>query len=223
MNAIWQQALAVIGDDPNRWNPYAPLLPIPGWFEDEFDRLIEVVSRAKSGGKFGARRLLITSIDRDEQMREWYQLTINVGAARQRVLNRERPAPIGPRLKSGAARSKSITKPIYERDGYRCRYCGRRVVPEWILLRIENAVGADVFRVRGTDTTRRGIVLTNRAVADHVFPEALGGPTTNENLVTSCYPCNYSKHLYSLYELGLDDPFTHPPLVTEWDGLESSF
>lgn len=222
MTAAWQQALMRIGDDPTQWNTDAPLMPIPDWFDDEFERLIEIVSRMVSGDLDGARQLLRDATDRDEAMRAWYRLTINVGAARQRVLKRARPAPIGPPTRSGAASPKSIAAPIYIRDGHRCRYCGRRVVSRWVFERIERVIGSDVFRVKGDDTTRRGIVLTNRAVADHVIPEALGGPTTDANLVTSCYPCNFSKAGYSIYELGLTDPFSRLPRQTEWEGFESS-
>lgn len=219
MTQVWKLALAEIGDDPTRWDPNAPLLPVPDWFDAEFERLVEVVSRAAKGEIDEARRLLREATTRDEKMRNWYRLTINVGAARQRVLKRERPAPIGPPTRSGVL-SRKLISALYDRDGHRCRYCGRRVVSCWVLERIEKVLGSDSFRAKGDDTTRRGIVLVSRAVADHVIPESLGGPTTLTNLVTSCYPCNFSKSSHSLYELGLTDPYGRPPQLTGWNGFE---
>lgn len=52
---------------------------------------------------------------------------------------------------------------VFKRDGFRCRYCG---------------ISAD-----------DGAILH----ADHVVPESKGGPTTLENLVTACLPCNLGK------------------------------
>ena len=53
----------------------------------------------------------------------------------------------------------SLRKEIFERDKYRCVYCG----------------------------DHKSLCL------DHVIPESKGGPTTAENLVTACTPCNSSK------------------------------
>lgn len=52
---------------------------------------------------------------------------------------------------------------VFERDGFRCRYCGR--------------AAAD------------GAVLQ----ADHVYPASRGGRATMENLVTACFECNNGK------------------------------
>jgi len=52
---------------------------------------------------------------------------------------------------------------VFQRDQFRCRYCG---------VRVED-----------------GAVLH----ADHVMPQSRGGPTTLENLVTACVDCNLGK------------------------------
>lgn len=52
---------------------------------------------------------------------------------------------------------------VFQRDMFRCRYCGR---------------SAD-----------DGVVLH----ADHVIPQSKGGPTTLDNLVTACFECNIGK------------------------------
>ena len=53
---------------------------------------------------------------------------------------------------------------VLERDGFRCRYCGKS----------------------GRD---EGVVLH----ADHVVPVVAGGETTERNLVTACETCNLGK------------------------------
>lgn len=52
---------------------------------------------------------------------------------------------------------------IYERDGWRCQYCGSH---------IESREAATI---------------------DHVIPTALGGSHNDENLRTACRPCNSTK------------------------------
>lgn len=61
---------------------------------------------------------------------------------------------------------------VFQRDGFRCRYCG---------VSIES-----------------GTILH----ADHVVPESKGGPTTLENLVTACIDCNLGKSDRLLVDAG---------------------
>ncbi len=55
---------------------------------------------------------------------------------------------------------------LFERDGWRCRVCNKKV----------------------TDTVDR--TVDNRAVAGHIVARATGGAWTDENMATLCYPCN---------------------------------
>jgi hypothetical protein len=58
---------------------------------------------------------------------------------------------------------------IFERDRFRCIYCGRSSIEDGIALAI-----------------------------DHIVPYALGGAGTPNNLVTACSNCNHSKSCYEL-------------------------
>lgn len=53
---------------------------------------------------------------------------------------------------------------IYERDHYRCRYCGQDLLPMLAAITL-----------------------------DHLLPTARGGTDAPENLVTACAPCNHRK------------------------------
>lgn len=59
--------------------------------------------------------------------------------------------------------SKSKRFKVFDRDGYKCRYCGR--------------------------TPEDSIILE----VDHVIPISKGGGDVMENLVTSCFECNRGK------------------------------
>ena len=66
---------------------------------------------------------------------------------------------------------------------------------------------------------RNGLTLGLRGVADHVEPYASGGLTEIENLVTSCYSCNFGKAGYTVEQLGIEDPRSRPPVTDGWLGL----
>lgn len=62
------------------------------------------------------------------------------------------------RAKSGAKRLR-----IYQRDKYRCSFCGKKI----------------------TDVSKLTL--------DHIVPKSRGGSSTPDNLVTACKPCNNRK------------------------------
>mgnify|MGYP001611722982 CR=1 FL=1 len=65
---------------------------------------------------------------------------------------------------------------ILERDGWRCFYCGGR------LVRTPNSL------------------TTNQATIDHIVPASRGGTDENKNLVAACRRCNSQKHTKTLDE-----------------------
>jgi 5-methylcytosine-specific restriction endonuclease McrA len=131
----------------------------------------------------------------------------------------DRPQPIGP---PGGVVTATMAKRIYERDRYRCRYCGMPVFTRWKGSRIRNLISAfpDLtpgMRVVGNSLVGTGKngglcnvdyqkILWSMAAPDHVFPRSLGGDATFENLVTSCSGCNYGKG-----ELALEQMKVRPP------------
>jgi hypothetical protein len=82
-------------------------------------------------------------------------------------------------------------------------------------------VGADVFGVGRENKRRHGAALVVWAQLDHVLPYKQGGRTSLDNIVTSCWACNYGKDRFSTSQLGLEDPRDYAPMNTKWDGLVS--
>lgn len=64
--------------------------------------------------------------------------------------------------------SSSLKRSIWERDNYRCHYCGIEVAPMAKNLPV-------------------------KATVDHVIPKKKGGPNIPTNLVTACVKCNSHK------------------------------
>jgi 5-methylcytosine-specific restriction endonuclease McrA len=60
---------------------------------------------------------------------------------------------------------------VLQRDGFRCRYCGRSGSAPGVVLHV-----------------------------DHVVPLAAGGPSTEDNLVTACEECNLGRSTMALLQ-----------------------
>ena len=112
-----------------------------------------------------------------------------------------------------------IEKEVFIRDSYHCRYCGIRIVAKEVFTQFSRIIGTEVFSVERENDKRNGLTLGLRGVADHVEPYASGGRTENENLVTSCYSCNFGKAGYTIGQLGIEDPRLRPPIDDGWLGL----
>mgnify|MGYP003335082297 FL=1 len=131
----------------------------------------------------------------------------------------ERPQPTASPDKPAGA---SIAKKVYQRDGYRCRYCGSPVFTRNKGSRILQLIGAfpeetrDLTLVGGSlrGSGKSGAIcnadyakfLWSLAAPDHVFPRSLGGRTDMDNLVTSCSGCNYSKMDLTLEQMDVRHP-----------------
>lgn len=95
----------------------------------------------------------------------------------RKAVSRERAADLARKAKRNVMLAKYYANPdnwstrqkrrrIFDRDGWRCRACGRSV----------------------TDRVAKG--EPNRAVAGHIVAAARGGPWSDENIATLCHPCN---------------------------------
>ena len=113
--------------------------------------------------------------------------------------------------------SASQTAALYRRDGWRCRFCGCRVV---------SSRARDLLRVSlpGTipwskDEGYHGAFFAFTASVDHVLPHSAGGSNELDNLVTACCGCQFGRGGCTLDEFGLSDPRLRQPVIDAWDGL----
>jgi HNH endonuclease len=138
-----------------------------------------------------------------------------------RWIHRRRSVPAPPAAELKAVQrnpSVPVERMLYARDGWRCRFCGCRVVTKPARDRMRRLLpGAIRVDVPAREYHAAFLALT--AVPDHVAPHSLGGGSEPENLVTACWPCNNGRGAYRLEEMGLADPRSRPPMVDTWDGL----
>ena len=203
-----------LGSDPTKF-PRDVLVRAPEWFDGQIDLLVEASMGAMSGRSLSECQSLFRSI-RSKDIQDWF---IGVGqwsgTYRASVLKVAKPKTSG-----GVDYPRQLRYPILERDGFRCRYCGSRVVcidelkAAAKILETPELVGG-----RG-NRGRHGIRMIVQATFDHVVPAARfegEGVNDMENLVTSCWPCNFGKAEFLLEELGLELKSSRSS--SSWDGL----
>lgn len=137
-----------------------------------------------------------------------------------RLQRSTRRDPAFPRSRSGSRMpSLAAQKLITARDGYRCRFCGEEVFELGVRSRLSKSFPAEVPWSSSNTGAAHGAFLALNATVDHVIPHARGGSNEPANLVTACWPCNFSREDLLPHEIGIADPRDYPPLVDSWDGL----
>lgn len=201
--------------NPKLWDKGSPFVP-PKWFNNEMEIFIDAVRSAAAGDR--KKSIEILSKIKSNELRDWYcehgQMS---GLFRNNELKIETPMK---KVSLDPLRSPDKhRKEVFKRDDYTCQYCGAKVIPKEVFDSYSKFVGKKFFRATGTNNERYGIVLAFRANADHVVPWIQGGRTSPENLVTSCWSCNYGKSGYTLEEIGISDPRKKKLTNSKWQGL----
>ena len=211
-----------LGTDSTQWDPYCPL-PLPKHLETSLELFIDAFDLAILGSVVESLEAL--SKTKSDELRNWYVEHGQMSGWHHRVkgLNRAKPT----KYLGGIDSNKRIApfeRAVYRRDGYRCWYCHIKVVDARVLKLMEKLVGVQNFKSTGkSNALRHGIALTFRATADHVTPLSYGGKTSMENLVTSCWNCNYGKLNALLEEMNIADPTKREINEdSKWDGMLSN-
>lgn len=120
---------------------------------------------------------------------------------------------IAPRMPSFQKR-----RAIYGRDGWRCRFCGIRVISTKARSTFRNLFPAEM-RWDGPEYERHAALYATAVSLDHVVPHSRGGDDDEANLLTVCFCCQHGRGQWLLDEMELYDPRERPPIVDSWDGL----
>jgi len=214
----------ILGTDPAGWSK-ACILPPPAFLDAQMGA-IESGARLAIAGQIQDAVAALRTIP-SQEMRAWWRHVEQAARARAKILGH---LPTKPRsaLHLGVRRNRATTpaglkSQVFQRDNYRCCYCGARVLAPSFLHALDKVVGQIDMRFvnnKGAKIEHGAVVLF--AVEDHVVPDAAGGATSLENLVTSCGPCNYAKMRTDLVALGVVAPGQLArPVPLPWDGLAS--
>ena len=211
-----------LGADQSAWSVDAPMAP-PSWARDAFAPMRDAILLADKGEVAASVDLYRQAVP-DRPLNEWFDLHAQYtykwrcsaqGIATPKALQRvDRASALG-------GPETELPLEVFARDSYRCRYCDSQLFAVAAFRRYEKKVGGEVFPLSGMKGNRpkAGASLVFRPVADHVDPWSRGGTTDLDNLVTSCWPCNFGKMEYTVQELGISDPRSRPPVDDGWNGL----
>ncbi len=136
-------------------------------------------------------------------------------------LNKEALKPLSqyPKVKKVDKRmpSAAVVREVYERDYWACRWCGTPIIADKPIKAMHKLFPA-TFKKGTTNDSMHGLMLSSRVSLDHVLPHSFGGTNDIENLVTSCWPCQFGRGNDLIERLGLSDPRDREPVASEWDG-----
>lgn len=208
----------VLGIDASKWSKTCPL-PLPDFFDEALDMFSVAIEYLVKGN-------VEASLDRLGECKSDLVGTFFIEHGQQtayfRVRDKKQIDLHNKETKVGNPSPRllpKVEKQVFLRDSYRCRYCGQRIIAKEVFAEYSRIMGKENFSVERENSRRNGLTLGLRGVADHVDPYAFGGLTELENLVTSCYSCNFGKAGYTLEQLGIEDPRSRPPIKDDWLGL----
>ena len=216
-----KEVCEVLGNDPSAWSLDCPL-PLPEFFDDALEQFVIAVNELSQGNQQNALRAL--SMARSEEVGNFF-IEHGQQAAYFRVKDRKKIDEENRLIKKKnetVRLNPSLEKEVFKRDCYRCRYCEQRIIAKEVFSEVSRILGSENFSVERENSKRNGLTLGLRGVGDHVNPYASGGETEADNLVTSCYSCNFGKAGYTLTQIGISDPRTRKPVKDGWNGLTES-
>lgn len=148
------------------------------------------------------------------------ELAVRAMGAHDRELHRLRGVAKPPKSGKPGMRmpGQAVTNTIFQRDGWRCRFCGVRVVVPAARRVLARAM-PDALCWQGPNDVLHAAFLYVSATLDHVVPHSWGGTNEPENLIAACWPCNFGRGGYLLEEMGINDPRGRPAVRDGWDGL----
>ena len=126
--------------------------------------------------------------------------------------------PKGERVKIRMPNSSEKNK-LHQRDGFHCRFCGVPLIRKEVRIAIKN-IYPESLQWGTKNIEQHSAFQAMWLQYDHLLPHSRGGNNDLDNIVITCAPCNYGRTDRLIEEVGLLNPFSHPPVQSSWDGLE---
>lgn len=168
-----KQHFSEIPNDPKLLDLRSPLRP-PKWLNSQ----IEIFAVAVREFVNGNRDICVDIINslRGDEFCSWYiEHGQNSGRFRVKIINAPKPIPIPEDERDPLQTHKKYQEKVFKRDGYKCRYCGDKLISQKSMKEFTKQLNSDEFLKGPTNLTTHGLIHATRPVADHVFPWNLGG------------------------------------------------
>lgn len=112
----------------------------------------------------------------------------------------------------------TVQEAIFVRDGWRCRFCGIKVISKAaraVLIRLY----PDATHWVKQEFQRHSALYAMASSLDHIVPHGRGGKNEKCNFVTACYCCQFGRGEWTIDEVQLLNPLEREPITDAWDGL----
>jgi hypothetical protein len=207
-----------LGNDSTRW-PKHCLIDYPAEFESQIDLVQQAAELAHQDPR--RARELVRSIDHESMKRWFIDVALRSGAWRSMHSGNASRNPGTNRKRKRKSISQKRLESLFQRDHWRCRYCGIRIGGNRRHFKsFAKAIEMPELVAGRTDESRHGIYLLLMASYDHVTPHSDHGSDEDDNLVTACWSCQFGKYRYSLSELRLESPRElSTQSISSWNGL----
>jgi len=206
-----------LGENPSNWDKYAPIRK-PSWMIQEIELFIYAVDQLLDGNRDSCLEIIYNL--KNTEMTNWFiehgQMS---GRHRKIKLNLPKIEKLDNSFKDPIRNPTKLQNKVFERDGFKCRYCGSKLISQEFIKLFIDKLNSNIF-IRGkTNLTKHGIIHLTWPVADHIQPHSIGGKTSLDNLVSSCGPCNYGKDGFTIEQIGIENPMNKNPIIDNWKGL----
>lgn len=206
-----------LGINPDNWDKFSPLRT-PNWVAEQIDIFESAVSDFFAGQKDSC----LTKLQqiKSAEIINWYIEHGQMSGRHRKIILKVLPPPTISEDQRDPIRSpKKIQDEVFKRDGYKCRYCGGKLISQDFFRLFIIKLNSPLFQGGDTNLTTHGIIHISWPVADHVVPWNQGGRTDLNNLVSACATCNYGKDGNTIEQLGIQNPFNRQPIVDKWNGF----
>ena len=186
----------------------------------EHDRAAELLSRAADALVVGELEAAARHV-RAADLKPLADYAYRLGGPIDPAIHRQHRSPVYtpvPRESRPRMPGAALTREIFARDGYRCRYCGTPVVLREA-RKVFVALIPEAARWGRRNAELHCAFNALHGSIDHVLPFKRGGDNDPDNLVTACGPCQFGRNDWLLEEVEIEDPRKYPPVVDGWDGL----
>lgn len=177
----------------------------------------DLLDEALEAWQAGRRDDAVTALRKLDTERFRWAYYEGAAIAEARRDPRLHPKTVAKELRDPRHLTAALRRAVAERDGWRCQYCGLRVVSGKVL----SALGRE-FPDELSDSPDFAWHML-RYTPDHVLSHACGGTNDEKNLVASCGTCQSQKSDCSIEELRLVDPRHRVRILDGWNGLTGKF
>ena len=222
-----------LGKNPNNWDKDCLLRP-EGVADpsQQVDLFVKALTDLCSDQTLSQQKLhAVEDAAQHEELKDWYIRHGKMSGNFRSSIPKSQLPKVPP---NGSKEiSDELLKQVLERDGYRCMYCGCRLIAREVwesLETLSSSHGRHLIKKLNqrqgvTDEEVTGLIFATWPFADHVLAFSRGGCTNLDNLVASCFACNYGKDNFTCDELGIANPLSNPKAQiihsdgSAWSGL----